>query len=613
MIKVSRYVIFEIINARRIKMSVKLSKTKIESYVGNVLPLRLISDKNIENEDIRWSVFGDAVSIRSFADDEEHPFSDGILLRFDRVGESTVTASFNGDEYTCGISVREMVKASSEDDLNYYRGDLHTHTTGIHNHNVFVSRTEGFQTDMVDFIKEEGLLDFGVMTDHADVSNNYEYFRCYTTAEKAEPMKTVLFPGCESDNIIMENDIVGREYRAAGEIVIINADYNKTLHGWDDLVDTYKHAPCPIGIFAHPVQARWRFEFAKHAHNPEIVKFMRCVEMGDGTDTSCRLLHEYALSEALDAGFRVTSSCGSDGHSQWGFKIFPGKTVVMARENSKEAITDALRNNRAYASDTGNVKVKLRINGKAAPCDLELADKYSFDVCLSYFEDDDSTKIVKCQVISDYGKVVYEKCGLTENSLSFEVESSTARYFFLRLIDKEGRRTFSPPVWCGREFDKYEEPDYIASESKDFDAYDEISGKNAYALLDFDVERPWENGEKTASIVIDMKAETELAALAYIHPTHPAKDKNDPYAWARFHSKFPRRYRISISHDGKNFVTRAEGGFLTYVGEEYIRLGECHARYLKFEVLSTVGLEYERPAYVNATLHFGGLMFFKKA
>ena len=245
--------------------------------------------------------------------------------------------------------------------------------------------------------------------------------------------------------------------------------------------------------------------------------------------------------------------------------------------------------------------------------DLELTDKYSFDVGLSYFEDDGSTKIVKCQVISDYGKVVYEKCGLTENSLSFEVESSTARYFYLRLIDKEGRRTFSPPVWCGREFDKYEEPDYITVESKDFEAYDEVSGKDAYALLDFDVERPWENGEKTASIVIDMKEEKELSALAYIHPTHPAKDKNDPHVRSRFHSKFPHKYRVSTSLDGKNFVTRAEGGFLTYVGEEYIRLGECCARYLKFEILSTVGREYERAAYVNATLHFGGLMFFKKA
>lgn len=594
-------------------MSIKLSKTKIDSYVGNVLPLWLISDSDIENADIKWSTLGDAVSIRSFADDEERPFTYGVLLRFDRVGKSTVTAVFNGEKFRCEISVREMKKASSDDELNYYRGDLHTHTTGIHKHALFVNRTEEFQSEMVNFIKEEGLMDFGVMTDHADVSSNYEYFRCYTTAEEAEPMRTVLFPGCESDNIIMKNDMVGREYRAAGEVVIINADYNKTLYGWDDLVETYKQAPCPIGIFAHPVQARWRFEFERYGHNKDIVNFMRFVEMGDGTDTSCRVLHEHALSEALDAGFRVTSSCSSDGHRQWGFKSFPGKTIIMAPERSKEAFTDAILNNRAYASDTGNVKVKLCVNGKCAPCDLALCDKYSFDVGLSYFENDESTKIVKCQVISDYGKTVYERCALTQDSLHFEIESSTARYFFLRLIDKEGRRTFSPPVWCGREFDEFKEPSIVGIKSEDFCAYDAVSGKDASALLNFDVLNPWENGEKTASITVDMKNEQKISTLAYIHPTHPQKDLADVHGRARFHAKFPRRYRISTSTDGVNYVTRAEGGFRTYVGEELIRFDECDARYLRFDVLSTVGLEYERPAYVNATLHFGGLMFFKNA
>ena len=594
-------------------MCFKLSKTDVCSYVGDVLPLWLIADSDIENADIKWSALGDAVSIRSFADDEERPFTYGVLLRFDRVGKATVTAVFNHEEYKCEVSVREMKKASSDDELNYYRGDLHTHTTGIHKHDAFVNRTEEFQSEMVNFIKEEGLMDFGVMTDHADVSSQYEYFRCYTTAEEAEPMRTVLFPGCESDNIIMKNDMVGREYRAAGEIVIINADYNKTLYGWDDLLETYKQAPCPIGIFAHPVQARWRFEFAKHAKNPEIVKFMRCVEMGNGEDRSCRLLHEYALSEALDAGFRVTSSCGSDGHRHWGFKSFPGKTIIMAPERSKEAFTDSLRNNRAYACESGNVKIKLRVNGMYAPCDLPLADKYLFNVNLSYFEEDDSTKIVKCQLISDYGNVVYEKIDLKDDKLDFEVESNTARYFFLRLIDKVGRRTFSVPVWCGREFDKYEEQNYVALDSKNFDAQDAVSGKNAHALIDFDVENPWESGEKTASILIDMKEEKEFSTLAYIHPTHPQNSKDDPTLRPRFHSKFPRRYRISTSADGENFVTRAEGGFRTYVGEELISLGDISARYVKFEVISTVGLEYERTAYVNATLHFGGLMFFKNA
>ena len=575
-------------------MVVKLSKSRIESYVGNVVPLRLLSDVDIKLADIEWSVDGDAVSIRSFADDEVHPFCDGILLRFISVGEATVTARLDGIEYECGISSREMKKASSDDELNYYRGDLHTHTTGIHNHDRFVNRTEGFQSDMVKFIKEEALLDMGVMTDHGDVSDQYEYFRCYTAVEEAGPMRTVMFPGCESDNIIMKTDMAGREYRAAGEVIVLNGDSNKHAYGWEDLISAFKDSPCPIGIFAHPIQADWKFEFERHGNDPEIVKLMRCVEIGDGTDTNCRVLHEYALSAALDAGFRVTSSCGSDAHSTWGYRICPGKTIIMAPERSKEAFTDALRNNRAYACDSANVKVRLRVNGKAAPCDLPLTDHYSFSLALSYFEEDESTRIVKCQVISDYGNVIYEREGITEDSLDFELDSETARYFYLRLIDVEGRRTFSPPVWCGREFDKFSEPCLERIDSAGFEAVDTVSGMDAYALLDFDVNRPWENGEKTASIVIDMKREESVSAIAYVNPTHPPKVREDAYARTRFHVKFPRKYRISTSLDGVEYTVCREGGIRTYGGEEILTFNETSARFVKFEVLSTVGLESER-------------------
>ena len=112
-----------------------------------------------------------------------------------------------------------------------------------------------------------------------------------------------------------------------------------------------------------PQISEWAFEFALHGQNEGISRLMRCVEMGNGTDRNCNLLHEYAFSEALDAGFRVTTTCGSDGHREWGFKVCPGKTVIMASERSKEAFTDALMNNRAYASDSGNVKLRLLVNG----------------------------------------------------------------------------------------------------------------------------------------------------------------------------------------------------------------------------------------------------------
>ena len=204
---------------------------------------------------------------------------------------------------------------------------------------------------------------------------------------------------------------------------------------------------------------------------------MRAIEIGQGTDYNCNLNHEYAFSDALDAGFRVSTTSSSDGHTQWGFHIYPGKTVVMATENTKEAITDAFINNRTYGSETGNVKLRLSVNGKCAPCDLPLTDTYKFKLSLSYFEEDEDTKIVRCQVISDGGLDLLDIKDIDGDEIEFEVKSSTARYFFLRLTDKLARRTFTPPVWTSRPFDEYTEPSLEILDSADFTARDEVSGK----------------------------------------------------------------------------------------------------------------------------------------
>ena len=93
-------------------------------------------------------------------------------------------------------------------------------------------------------------------------------------------------------------------------------------------------------------------------------------------------------------------------------------------------------------------------------------------------------------------------------------------------------------------------------------------------------------------------------------PNNPL-DKDDPTVKARFHSKNPSKYRISTSLDGKEYTLCTEGRMRRFALEDIIPLGKIKARYIKFEVLSTVGLEYGRANYVNASLHLGGLTVYK--
>ena len=89
-------------------MNCRLSKTKIESYQGDVLPLRLLGEENLTAAEIEWSVAGDCVTVRSFRGNMPHSFNDGVMLTLVEVGEATVSATYGGETYTCAVTVRPM-------------------------------------------------------------------------------------------------------------------------------------------------------------------------------------------------------------------------------------------------------------------------------------------------------------------------------------------------------------------------------------------------------------------------------------------------------------------------------------------------------------------------
>ena len=597
----------------------KLSHSTIVSYKGDVIPLKLISDTEKRAENVIWTVTGDSAGIRSFENDPELPFSDAVIVSLKKAGESTVTAEHNGQKYTCKVSVRERLHSTSEDKHNYYRGDLHTHTTKTHNHAEFISRTEGFQCDMVNFIKEENLLDFGVMSDHSIVMGyGYEFMQGFLTEESARPMGPILFPGSETGITVIEDNRFGTQTNLGGEIVAINADNHVNAFSWDEFISAFDTSVDPILIFAHPQidsvkYGPWNFNYEKICKRPRLLEMIKLMEMGNGTPTKANLLHEYSFTRALDAGFKITTSCGSDGHSIRGFKICPGKTVIMAPEKSREAFVDALLSLRAYACESGNVKVRYSVNGMTAPCDLPLTNTYDFHLELDYFEEDESTKIVKCQVVTDRGEWIKEIDSIADSTLDFTVKSGTARYFFLRLQDSEGRRTWTPPVWCSRPFDVQKEKSLTLIDSSKFSVLDEASPENdASKILFGDRIIPYDSDNKHAVAVIDMKDELEISALGYTTPRMPRSIPVVHTECVINHARYPRRIRISTSTDGKKYNPVFSGCINKYSDEEIFEFSPQKARYIKFEVLKTVADEYGREEFLKTGVLIGTLSLYSK-
>ena len=600
-------------------MEHKLTSTQIDSYCGNVVPLRLLGGTAYGKDPIVWESDSDSVQLTSFEGQEKGCFTDGVLLTLVKPGNAVVSARLVSKEYRCQVTVREMSTASSGQRLNYYIGDLHDHTCKKHKAEEFQAKESDFPIDFIRQIRDEGKLDFCVVSDHACLLNHREYFRGYADAEDAQPMELIVFPGCEAEITPLETDRYGIVHKNAGEIVTFNASSYSAVDTWEDFFHDFSRSPFAISCLAHPqtvggsTKGLWNFCLDKN-NSPRFRQMVRLVEMGNGSPIKSNLIHEYVYSLALDNGFRVSPACNSDCHGPlWGYDSFPGKTVIMAPERSKEAFTGALRNNRVYATESGNVKLFWSVCGENAPTTLPLTSKYDIHVEVSLFHADPATIPVKCQVISDYGLCVKTIENLDPSSFDFTIESDTARYFYLRLTDAEGRKTWSAPVWTGRPVDKKSADLLTPLNKSGFTAKDETSGADASTLLNDDPTDPWRSKGTTCSILIDMAQIQQIAGLGhYPQILDSAQLHQAGISHPEAVSHFPYEYQISTSLDGKSFAVRASGVFRTFGGEEIIAFKEHAARFVRLEILSTAGFNSEWEAYRNANIAIAELTVYQK-
>ena len=224
-------------------MKAYLSKERIETFCGNVLPLQLLAEEDLTREPIRWSVEGDAVTIRDFATSEEFPFTNGVLVTAVKPGRAVICAEYNGQQYCCETLIRAAATAGVQEPLHFFYGDLHIHSTMEHNHEKFAVRTEEFPEELLEQISRDGILDFCVVSDHGDTLNDRDFFRGFTDDEKVSHENLVVFPGAESEVTSLEQDRYGYSHKNSGEIVTLNANNYAGVKTWEEFLDRFSDAP----------------------------------------------------------------------------------------------------------------------------------------------------------------------------------------------------------------------------------------------------------------------------------------------------------------------------------------------------------------------------------
>lgn len=583
-----------------------LTKTSITSFLGHVLPLGLVSDTDLTNADIRWYASGDAVTVRSF-NEGEYPSSRGVLLTLVKLGECDVHAEYLGKTYTAHVTVRERKIPDPETKFNYYIGDLHDHTSVIHKRAEFAERTCESHFDFIDKICKENKIDFTVMSDHGDVVTQRDFIAQALEYDAYEPKNVVILPGSESEVTLFEEDRLGVQRRNSGEIVMLNTNNFSEAKSWEEFYGDFRDTPLPLGTFAHPQVMGWGTGLWNHRPDinatPELKRIIKLTEMGDGSRRAQNLLHEYSYSLALDYGFRLSPTCSSDSHGPvWGYYACPGKTVIMAEEKSAEAFISAINDGRVYATESGNVKLRYTVNGKQAPTDIspEVTD-YKVRVELGYFNDDPSTHPTRLEVISDFGACIYST-EITSDTLEFTLNSSTARYFYLRLIDPHGRKTWSAPTYLGRAPEVYDK-DRVLTPMRKFHltAYDEVSLTDAGTVFTDDPTGVWRAPEQTASLFIDLNNPHYVNAIGHLAETFVRDEIKAKHTMQGFlFAPFVAEYRISTSLDGFNFTTVKEGCIRIFGSEEILTFPTTLARFIRFEILSTVGARSGQDIFKNA-------------
>ena len=574
---------------------IRLSAEQIETFVGNVLPLRLLGVAEYSTVGITWSVTG-GLQLTSFKG-----FTDGVLLTVMTEGEGQVVAQYQGNTYVCNVHCRPMEHTEARKGLSYYIGNLHDHTAQTHDPALFPLREQGTPADYLRQLLEEGIYDFTAITDHADLLNDREFFRGVWDAFQVQETDLVVFPGSEAEVSPLWDDRYGIEHKVGGEIVVVNCDSYACTGRWSTFFDRYATSPFAFGMLAHPQiigisrKGVWNFRLDQN-RGTEFTKLIQGVEMGDGTDGGSNFIQEYTYSQALDNGFWVSTACDADRHGpQWGARLIPGKTIIMAPEKSREAFLDALQSRRFYASESGNVKVYYEVNGQSAPCRLPLAEHYQFHVEIGLLRQEWGGMPTRLQLISDYGKTLWETDQITE-TVEFSVESSTARWFYLRLTDEAGKRTWSVPVQTGRAFDEPLTQELIPLEKCGMTAVEEGSGASAAVLLNDRPDQSYFAEGPGCSILLDLQKATEIQALGVYHTMMDIKamraagEKESNRV-----AEFPVRYQLETGMRLDGMQLQTEGLFRVFGAEELIRFPSHEARFVRLRILSNAGLESGRP------------------
>ena len=351
-------------------------------------------------------------------------------------------------------------------DYGLYFGQLHAHTN--------LSDGTGTVEQAFEHAADVPNLDFLALTDH---SNSFEGQSGLPSAgtthlgdENAEEVNASWREGREGARAItaQEGDFVGIygfemtwSGGAPGHINTFNSEgfenrnaapYKKgdNYEVLEAYYDTLNANPETISQFNHPGDTFGDFmDFA--LYDPVIDNQITLIEVGNGEGAigSSGYFPSYSYyTRALDKGWHVAPTNNQDNHKgNWGDSN-TARSVVLSDGLSEEAIYDAMKNYRVYATEDNDLSILYSLNGNAMGSILDEQEKIHITAEIS--DPTDTAGETKVEVIVNGGQTLAEKT-FTGGSATVEFDnlSTGYGYYYLRVTQADKNIAVTAPVWTG--------------------------------------------------------------------------------------------------------------------------------------------------------------------
>ena len=376
------------------------------------------------------------------------------------------------------VTTRTFTERSQET-YNIYFGQLHSHTS----YSDGAGTCEDAYQHATEVGEETGTLDFLAVTDHSNSFDNADDATItdgFTSEEWTEGQ--ALADEYTTDSFVA---IFGYEMTWSNGLGHINTyntdgfqsrtqtDYSTYSTALQNYYETLKTVSDSISQFNHPGTTFGDFSDFSY-YDEEIDELITLIEVGNGEGTvgSSGYFPSYEYyTRALDKGWHVSPTNNQDNHKGlWG-DANTARSVVLADELTEDAIYDAMRNYRVYATEDNDLDIYYTLDsyimGSILSSD-DVGDTVTLTVDVEDLTDD---SIGEVEVIVNGGySLASQTVEGNSDTVTFEVTSDYS-YYYIQVTEADGDIAVTSPVWVGDVeavgISSFESDDVLAVQNQD--------------------------------------------------------------------------------------------------------------------------------------------------